>query len=722
MPLPKPSLVIRFAVLLGAIALAGCSIEQRKARALGRADDFYRAGELDRASVEYTKVLGFEAQNAHANERLGLIWLEQGSPLRAGPYLAVAITARPANLTLKVKMAQVLLGAGKVDAARAEALTILATEPANGEALILLAESVRTAEDLIQAEKTLKESPDRASASYHLASASLSLRRGKVTEAKASLQRAFVADPRLPAVHSALAAFYLWQNNPVEAGKAYKEAVDLAPIRSATRLAYAEFLAQNGSGQDAIKLLEETTRSAPDYLPAWIALARMHYIAKRYPETLAMLQKVLARDLENYQAHVLQSQVWIAQGQVEKGMESLKQIDAAYPGLAPAKYELAVAYLRSKQPDDAARVLREAVIAQPDYVPAILLLGELDLRMGRPEEVISAMIELLKLKPNLARAQLMLAVAFHTMGRLDDAAKVLREQIRISPDHGSLYFLLGMVRLQQKDPATARDLFEQALEHSPDYLPAITQLVDFDLRERKYDEATQRLQTFLQDNPTSLDGQYLAARIFAVQGNWPEANRLLRKLIEQDSNYSQAYSLLLFGLISTNQLAHAATELDALHAKTPDNLPVLLLSGLVNMQLGENAKARKAYEAFLAARPDATLALNNLAILYAEDPALLARAGELARKARDLEPESAAIADTLGWIQFRQKDYEGALESLKSAVVGLPDNPEVQYHYGMACKMTGDLVGARAALTKAAAAKENFPGKDQVAAGLAALE
>jgi predicted Zn-dependent protease len=721
MSLVKPSLLARFAVLLVAILLAGCTAEQRKARALSRADEYYRAGELDQASVEYTKVLSFEPKNARANERLGLIWLEQGSPLRAGSYLTEAIAARPSDHDLKVKMAQVLLGVGKVDAARPEVLKVLASDPDNGEAMILLAECVRTPDDLIQAEKTLKESPDQVSASYHLASASLSLRRGKVAEAKASLQRALAADSRLPAVHSALGAFYQWQNKPTEAGKAYKDAMDAAPLRSAARLTYAEFLVQTNAGQEAITLLEATVASAPDYLPAWIALARLRYVAKQYPEALAQLQKVLARDADNYSARLLQCRVWIAQGEIPKGIEGLQRLDQIYPGLAPAKHELAQIYLRNKQPADAVRVLREAVAAQPDYTPAVLTLAELDLQMGQPEAALSAMVDLLQRQPNLFRAQLLLAAALQRMGRLDDAAKVIREQIRVAPDHGSLYFLLGVIQLQQKDPAAARGLFEQALQRTPGYLPAITQLADLDLRERKFDEATQRIETFLKDNPTSLDGQYLAARILAVQGNWTEANRVLRQLIAQDSNYSQAYSLLLYGLITTNQLAQVAVELEALHAKTPDNVPVLVLSGLVYGQLGENAKARKAYEAVLAIRPDASLSLNNLALLYLEDPVQLDRATELARKARELEPESPAIADTLGWILYLRKDHDGALPMLKFAAGGLPDNGEVQYHLGMACKAKGDTAGARLALTKAAAAKEDFKGKDQIAGELAAL-
>ena len=106
-------------------------------------------------------------------------------------------------------------------------------------------------------------------------------------------------------------------------------------------------------------------------------------------------------------------------------------------------------------------------------------------------------------------------------------------------------------------------------------------------------------------------------------------------------------------------------------------------------------------------------ALNNLAYLYAGPLNDMAKAQELATRARTIKPDSAEIADTLGWILFQQKDYAQALSLIEEAATKLTDNAEIQYHLGMARYMQGQKETARTALEKAVAAKQPFAGIEQ---------
>lgn len=50
----------------------------------------------------------------------------------------------------------------------------------------------------------------------------------------------------------------------------------------------------------------------------------------------------------------------------------------------------------------------------------------------------------------------------------------------------------------------------------------------------------------------------------------------------------------------------------------------------------------------------------------------------------DMRTETLAMyMDTLGWVQYRQKQYPAALTSLQDAVQDIPREPEVRYHLGM---------------------------------------
>jgi tetratricopeptide (TPR) repeat protein len=100
----------------------------------------------------------------------------------------------------------------------------------------------------------------------------------------------------------------------------------------------------------------------------------------------------------------------------------------------------------------------------------------------------------------------------------------------------------------------------------------------------------------------------------------------------------------------------------------------------------------------------------------------LDKAYDLAQKARALLPAEAPIADTLGWILYRKGDYQTSLALLQESALKVPHNPEIQFHLGMVSYMMGDMSTARAAFRQAAAAANDFPGKEEVQRRLELLD
>jgi tetratricopeptide (TPR) repeat protein len=146
-----------------------------------------------------------------------------------------------------------------------------------------------------------------------------------------------------------------------------------------------------------------------------------------------------------------------------------------------------------------------------------------------------------------------------------------------------------------------------------------------------------------------------------------------------------------------------------------------MMAGVVHELRGAVPQAREAYEKALALNPRFVPAANNLAWLYTEHGGDRARALKLAQMARELSPDDPRITDTLGWILYRQGAHERALELLKESAGKLPDNPQVQYHLGMAHARLGDTASARKALAAAVTSPEDFLGKEEARKTLAEL-
>jgi tetratricopeptide (TPR) repeat protein len=319
---------------------------------------------------------------------------------------------------------------------------------------------------------------------------------------------------------------------------------------------------------------------------------------------------------------------------------------------------------------------------------------------------------------------LVLANAYQALGRLGDAAALFREQIKAVPQSPDAHFLLGVILRQQKKSDEARQAFEKASELAPDNLDPIGQLVEMDLAEKRYDAAAQRVEQQLQKNPDAAGTHFLEAKIYmahAAQRDSVRAEAALQKAIELDANFTPAYELLVSVYLAENKLPQAISQLKAEMEKDPNNSRPLLMAGLVYEHMKDYPKARESYEKVLALSPDSILGLNNLAYLYAERLNGLGKAYELAQKARALQPADAMVADTLGWILYRRGDYQQALVLLQESASKLPENPEVQFHLGMANYMMGQREAARTALQRATKSTEDFSGREEAQHRLALL-
>jgi tetratricopeptide (TPR) repeat protein len=101
---------------------------------------------------------------------------------------------------------------------------------------------------------------------------------------------------------------------------------------------------------------------------------------------------------------------------------------------------------------------------------------------------------------------------------------------------------------------------------------------------------------------------------------------------------------------------------------------------------GAPALAERALRRLLVDRPDDVDALNALAWNLADRLGRPEEATPLAERAAALRPGAAEIEDTLGWALGLSGSWADALPHLRAAHAGLPENPDVALHYGIAIR------------------------------------
>jgi len=709
-------------MLLLAALLAGCTRASKVSRFLERGEGYYKAGDYEQAKIEYLNVLRLDPQNAAAIQRLGLIWYAQGAPLRALPFLGATQKIDSKDLESRTKLALSYAWLGALPEARKEVLAILQQSPGDPEALRLLDDTSRSPEQVKETQRYLEKVPDKSSASYAIAEGGLALRTKDFATAATDFQKAAELDPKSSVPHSVMASLYLVEGKNKEAGDEMKAASELEPPRSTARLKYAEFAVESGDAMGARAVLKTVTDAAPDYIPAWILKAKVDFTEGKYDDALATAQNVLAQDSQNLDARMLECQVWLAQGKVKEALEVMKDLDGTYPNVAAVKYQFALADLQNKDVPAAIGELNQTVAINPNNFEAILLLAELNLRTGDAAAVPETLTGLLAKQPNLLIAKVLLVQAYWALNRLDDAAALIRDQIQIDPTNPQFYLLLGLTLRQQNKAEDARKMFGQGMQLAPGDMRFVYQLADLDLREGHFDAALDRAHEQLAKDPKSAAAQFLVARLFFAQRKWDEAEAAAQKTLEIDPNYSSAYDLLISTYVASQKLDPALAQLQTELSKNPGNLRALTMMAMIYEKQDDFEKARDAYEKVLEGAPDFTPALNNLAFLYSDHLNQLDKAFDYAKKARTLQPNDPAIADTLGWIFYKRGEYQQAFGLLQEAAGRLPGNSDVQDHLGMAAYMMGQTDAARTALTQALAGQLDPSSKAEAQRRLALME
>ena len=244
--------------------------------------------------------------------------------------------------------------------------------------------------------------------------------------------------------------------------------------------------------------------------------------------------------------------------------------------------------------------------------------------------------------------------------------------------------------------------------------------MDLDIGEKQYAIALERIQRIINENSSLALPWAIRAKIQFAQRDVTQAELDLLKAIELDPKLEGAYVLLAQLYTSTGRSEQAVEKLSRF-VEQKKSIPTLMQLGVIQLSLKQYSAARDSFEKLLTLNPDFAPALNNLAVLYSDHLGQLDTAYNFARKAKDLLPNEPATADTLGWVLLLKGEYENALKLLLESSSKLPERLEIQYHLGMAHYMLGEDAPARIALERAAASKDEFPGKEDARQRLTVL-
>jgi len=731
------ALLLSFSLLVGVFP-AGCSLDPnvRKQKFFAQGNRDFDKGKYAEAIISYGRALQIDPHLAEAHYKLAECYLKQGSWAQAYQELNRTVDLQPNDWPAQLEIARMLLAARKPQDAKDRALLILRSNPKHAEAQILLSDGYFTLGNLKnalqEARQTTEMAPEHSLGYLNLAL--IQARTGAITEAEASLKKAQSTDPASITPLLALGNFYQQQKRWSDAEKQYRAAIVLAPMNPMPRVSLTGLYVSQGQESLAEKSLMDAKKQLGDD-PAGYRLLGDYYLShgenakalaefaalstrykndlsvqktyaqllilnRRFDEAGRLTNDVLKKTPQDAEGLILKGQLQLQQQEVDDSIQTLQQARKNAPDNAFGHYVLGLAYKEKGDTQQAVSEWRDAVGLRPGLAEGWVALGATATQRGDWRTLEEVSNQLKKYSPNSIEAYLDHATARINQGDALGAEADLIHVQQMAPNSPLPYAKLGELRLAQRRPGDAENLFRQALTHNMDFPEAVRGMVQALLLKNKPADALTFVHDQITRNPNSSGLYLLQAEAFLQTKQADQAQSSLARAVELDSRNVRALALLAQLQAARGQPDQAIGTYQRAIVVEPTNASLYLALGSAYESTGNWQQAEATYQKALTIQPENALVSNNLAYLMLEHGGSVNVALTLAQTARKGLPDLPNSADTLGWAYYHNGAFSVAAPLFEDAVKKAPSNLAYHYHLGLTYQKLNETVQARTQFDK----------------------
>ncbi|MFK8082213.1 MAG: tetratricopeptide repeat protein [Granulosicoccus sp.] len=384
----------------------------------------------------------------------------------------------------------------------------------------------------------------------------------------------------------------------------------------------------------------------------------------------------------------------------------------AFDNESEAFLGLARAFVANSDTDAALGAVETAVQISPDDTNSLLLRAQILSGTGKPDEAFDSLAVALASNPDDKNLRLGYAQLLVAGGRYDEVGPVLDRIRTDSATDPDALLSISLLAIESRRIDQARRFLEDLLASGEHADQANFYLARINDDQQNFAQAISYYDAVMQSD-LQFTSQLRAAELTAQIGNLEEGRERLQTLAASVQNPTVQPRLVAVEsrmLQNANEDAEALNVLNAGLARYPDDADLLYARALAANSAGDDTAMVVDLNRLIEIDSENAHALNALGYYYADENIELDLAEELLVKANALLPDDPAIMDSLGWLRFRQGEYEEAIELLRLAYQQFPD-PEIAAHLGEALWLSGARNEAR---TLIEAALQSSPGDERL--------
>lgn len=421
---------------------------------------------------------------------------------------------------------------------------------------------------------------------------------------------------------------------------------DIAAARKlkpgALQAIYAQALVDfnEGKHQAALESLQQILRAAPNHAPTLLLAGAVNYALGSTQQAELHLKAYLDSHPGNKYARKMLALSLLKNGDPEQAIASLRT-ELRDPSKAEDAQLLAIAgeaYLKSKDYDKASQYLEKAAALAPDVSMIRTALGRSKLADGESDSAVKELETALQLEPRSKEPGILLVLTHLSRKEYDKALIVIGSLEKASGDDPMLHNLKGAVYVGKTQLDLARRSFEKALAIQPKFFPAVQNLSQLDIQEKKPDVARRRLEEFLKLDESNVPAMHALANLVAAQGKMAESIALMERAYTLKPESLKTAVMLgaqyLRAGLAQKALVHAK-NVQVQHARNVDALDLLAQAHLANKDF---AGAVNAYTEITSIQPSLVSAYYRLANVHFQAKDVDASITAL-RKVLSLQPD-----------------------------------------------------------------------------------
>lgn len=473
-----------------------------------------------------------------------------------------------------------------------------------------------------------------------------------------------------------------------------------AAEKKSRALAYYAFgrgLEARGRSAEAIEAYRRVLEDQPDQF--FLARKTAYLLARsgEQSEALALLEKSLANNPDEPYAHISLSEFLLTYqandpAGRQRAFDVIEKAVKQFPD-EPAVYEhLVKLYLSVDRREEARKLISEAAARENKSAAYWLRLGRLAAQVWaiRPgadpadSEVVNKIYgKALDLAGTDSGITEQVADYYHATSQFDRAISTYVQIITAEPDRLDLREKLARAYGGKGDGEKVLETLKEIVAIDSQNADVHKQIAGIYMRTERFKEAIPHLQAALSITKGSATEYGALGRMMIESEEFEISVKFLKEAAYLFPESPDFPFLLTFSLGKLERWEEAIKQFQATIALSKDAQPQLLNEGFyfryaaAHERLGHFKEAaeffRKTME--LIARNDpngenvqfTATVYNYLGYMWVENDMNLDEAGELIKMAAQLQPESGAIADSLGWFYFKKGKFEESRDELLRA-------------------------------------------------------